>query len=324
MQKPLHFPSQKLPKTIRRLSLPLIAVFIFLLTGFANGQKPDTINVYYLGGQSNMEGYGYNTELPDSLDKTFNDVWIFHGNPADDGDTKGGRGIWKALKPGHGAKFQSNGQQNQLSKRFGIELSFAQYFKSMHTGEKIALIKYAKGGSAIDSLAGTEFGCWEPKFRGENGINQYDHFLKTVKSAMAVNDINNDGTKDVLIPRGIIWMQGESDADHTEAVAKEYYKNVKGILELIRAAFLNDDIPVVLGKISDSWKDEEDGKVWDYGDLVQYAQEKYARTDKNAAIVRTTRYYNYSDKWHYDSEGFIDLGKQFADAISKLNKQDLK
>ena len=49
------------------------------------------------------------------------------------------------------------------------------------------------------------------------------------------------------------------------------------------------------------------------------AQEKYARTDGNAAIVRTTRYYKYSDPWHYDSEGYIDLGKQFAEALYQLN-----
>ena len=29
--------------------------------------KKDTIRVFYLGGQSNMQGYGYVKELPDSL-----------------------------------------------------------------------------------------------------------------------------------------------------------------------------------------------------------------------------------------------------------------
>jgi hypothetical protein len=59
-------------------------------------------------------------------------------------------------------------------------------------------------------------------------------------------------------------------------------------MDLMRACLHTDDLPVVIGKISDSHNDE-DGKVWDYGELVQYAQEKYSKEDKNAAIVRSTR-----------------------------------
>ena len=70
-----------------------------------------------------------------------------------------------------------------------------------------------------------------------------------------------------------------------------------------------------------NWDDPGDGKVWDYGELVQYAQEKYARNDGSAAIVRTTRYYKYSDPWHYDSEGYMDLGKRFAKALYQLTQK---
>jgi len=53
-----------------------------------------------------------------------------------------------------------------------------------------------------------------------------------------------------------------------------------------------------------------------------YAQEKFARTDSNAAIVRATRYYKYSDTWHYDSEGYLDLGLRFAESLYEIsNKQ---
>ncbi|HBH22973.1 MAG TPA: hypothetical protein DDY13_06065 [Cytophagales bacterium] len=82
-----------------------------------------------------------------------------------------------------------------------------------------------------------------------------------------------------------------------------------------------DDLPVVIDKISDSWNDEKDGKVWEYGELIQYAQEKFVREDENAAIVRSNRYYNYSDPWHYDSEGYIDLGKQCAEEFIQLNSK---
>ena len=282
------------------------------------GQQADVIRVFYLGGQSNMDGYGYTKDLPGSLNKTFENVWIFHGNPVPDDKTGGGLGHWALLRPGHGTGFNSDGINNSYSDRFGIELSLAGRLQELFPGEKIALVKYSRGGTSIDSLAAERFGCWEADYRGKTGINQYDHFLTTVRQAMSTSDIDGDGKMDNLVPAGIIWMQGESDAAHTEEIALRYHAHLKRLMDLIRAAFRVDDLPVVIGKISDSWNDKSDGKVWDYGELVQYAQEKYARTDGHAAIVRTTRYYKYSDPWHYDSPGYIDLGEKFADAAFRL------
>ena len=69
---------------------------------YARGSEPDTIRVYYLGGQSNMEGFGYNKDLPESLKESFNNVWIFHGNPVGDDLPGGGLGLWDPLQAGHG------------------------------------------------------------------------------------------------------------------------------------------------------------------------------------------------------------------------------
>ena len=295
----------------------LLVVLILLLPFLLVAQnKKDTIRVFYLGGQSNMDGYGYCKDLPDSLNKKFKDVFIFHGNPAGDNQSGGGLGLWENLKPGHGVKFSSDGKKNKLTPRFGVELSFAERLQELFPGEKIALVKYSKGGTSIDSTMARTFGCWEPDFIGTNGLNQYDHCLNAIRQAMFTRDIDEDGKEEVLIPSGIIWMQGESDA-YTEDCALRYYSNLKRLMDLLRAAFLTDDLPVVIGKISDSWRDK-DGKVWEYGELIQHAQEKFAKTDGKAAIVRDTRYYKYSDKWHYDSEGYIDLGTRFADKVYQL------
>ncbi len=299
----------------------MIAISISQLTLFGQQPRADTIQLFYLGGQSNMDGYGYNSELPGELRKPQDNIWIFHGNPVGDDQPGGGLGIWEVLQPGHGAGFSSDGKSNSLSDRFGVELSFAKRMEELHPNEKIAIIKYSRGGSSIDSLAAGRFGSWEADYTGTTGLNQYDYFLQTVRGAMGVDDIDGDGTPDILVPAGIIWMQGESDGAYSEELAMRYYTNLKRLMDLLRASFLTDDLPVVIGKISDSWNDD-DGKVWDRGELVQYAQEKYARTDAAAAIVRTTRYYKYSDPWHYDSEGYVDLGKQFAEALQQLRNSN--
>lgn len=290
------------------------AVFLYVLlsiscVGFGQYKAKDSIKVFFLGGQSNMVGRGLNKDLPVSLNKTFPKVFIFNGNSSKKKIKGEEFAKWGNLKPGHGAGL----------KAFGVELSFAKKLRELYPNEKIALIKYARGGTAIDTMANRKTGYWDPDYKGNQGVKNYDLFLKTVKSAFNEKDINGDGKEDYLIPSGIIWMQGESDGND-EKVALRYYSNLKRLMDLFRATFRDNHLPVVIGKISDSGNDE-DGKVWDYGELIQYAQEKYVRLDDHATIVRSTKDYHYSDPWHYDSDGYIDLGEKFAEAIYKLNKE---
>ena len=295
----------------------LLIVYSVLFASYSLVSAKD-YDLYYLGGQSNMDGYGKNNELPGMLNTIQKGVYIFHGNTAKDMTDDGGEGIWAELRPGHGRGFKFENGKNVYSERFGVEISFAKYIKEKNPEANIAIIKYSKGGTSIAINASRKFGCWHPDFNVGNGINQYDHFLATVRNALSVDDIDGDGEKDRLIPKGIIWMQGESDAGHTKATALQYKKNLKQLMDLIRAAFRVDDLPVVVGRISDSGRDSV--PVWDYGQIVREQQEEYVKDDANAALVNTTDNYGYSDKYHYDSQGYIDLGRQFAKAVLKLNK----
>lgn len=271
--------------------------------------------VFYLGGQSNMDGYGHVRDLPSDLQESMTDVFIFHGNVGDDGARIDGRGLWAPLRPGHGVGFESDGQTNEYSDRFGIELSFAQRLKELLPTDKIALVKYSKGGTSIDTAASSS-GTWDPNFDAGNGVNQYDHFLATLRNAWAGGDIDGDGLNDTLIPAGIVWMQGESDAQ-SQAVAIRYERHLTQLMELMRAAMRVDDLPVVIGRISDSGQDA-DGLVWDYGAEVRRAQEEFSRNDEKAVLVTATDEYGYSDRWHYDSSGYVDLGEKFAEAYIRI------
>jgi hypothetical protein len=180
-------------------------------------------------------------------------------------------------------------------------------------------VKYSKGGPSIDTSAAGTFGCWFPDYTKGNGVNQYDHFLATVKGALSITDINGDGRKDKLIPSGIVWMQGESDGNN-EYAASIYKENLSMMIDSIRSAFNAPDMPVVIGRISESHNDA-DSIVWTYGDVIRQAQADFVSDDGNAALVTSTDNYRYSDPWHYDSEGYIDLGRQFAIAMAKLRKR---
>jgi hypothetical protein len=296
-----------------------LGVFVIALS-LAAVADAKVYHVYYLGGQSNMDGYGQVSELPGDM-PLVKGVMIFHGNTSPDAQPVDGRGVWSELRPGHGVGFRSDGTTNTYSDRFGVELTFAGRLKELAPDRNIALIKYSRGGTSIDEGAARQFGCWEPDFAGGEGdgrgINQYDHFLATLRQAMKVQDIDGDGEKDTLLPAGIVWMQGESDAALDEATAKRYQAHLKRLMDLIRAALRKDDLPVVIGRISDSGQDA-DGEVWDHGEVVRAAQAAFVENDATAAIVTTTDNYDYSDKWHYDSAGYLDLGAKFAEAMAEL------
>jgi len=312
-------PRRQLLRMAHLASLALLAI------AFAAGTaRAATYRLYYLGGQSNMDGYGTVAELPDQLRRPVAGVMIFHGNTAPDGVPEDGRGLWTELKPGHGRGFRSDGKTNTYSDRFGVEVTFARRLQELHPDARIALIKYSRGGTSIDIAAARNFGCWDPDFDGGDGagkgVNQYDHFLATLRRALAVRDIDGDGEEDELIPAGIVWMQGESDAALDEACAQRYEANLKRLMDLLRAALREDDLPVVVGRISDSGQDA-DGKVWDHGELLREAQAAFVENDACAALVTSTDEYGYSDRWHYNTAGYIDLGRRFAEAMSRLEAQ---
>lgn len=284
-------------------------------TGSAEGT---TYKLYYLGGQSNMDGYGYVEELSGTMADATEDVMIFAGQMALDNETHGGVGTWQPLKPGFGTGFKTDGESNKLSDRFGPELLFGQVMAQRSPGQKIAIIKYALGGSGLAD--GVGYGNWHPDFSDGAGLNQYDHALRTLRNAFAHVDIDGDGAADKLLPSGIVWMQGEADAYQSQAAANEYRANIERLMGLLRAALRVDDLPVVIGKITDSGM-ADDGSVMDYITTVQQAQQDYVDSDACAAYVTVTDDLAYlDDGWHYDTDGFIRMGTAFAEAMIALEK----
>ena len=304
----------------RRMVFQSVLVCMFV-PSFGSPLFSEDLDVVYLGGQSNMEGFGYVNEITNNVPGVIPNVFIFHSSASLDRQPLGGLGKWMPLQPGHGVGFVSDGKSNTYSDRFGVELSLATELQRLRPGRKLAIIKYARNGSSIHQDAAGDWGCWEPDFQAVEGpnrdINQYDHFLVTIRNATTNSDVDHDGTVDVLNPIGIVWMQGESDAVHSIEIAKQYEANLKQLMDLMRAALRVDDLPVVIGRISDSGKNEK-GKIWTHGDVVRAAQASFVDKDSAARLVTETDSYGYSDPYHYDSSGYIDLGIQFAKRLQEL------
>ena len=298
---------------LRSLVLSLVTIII----SCNSSKELDIWKVYYFGGQSNMDGYGFNDQLPDSLKKKIPNSVIFNGKRDNEGSLNGGIGIWSNVEPGHGNMFQTDGSSNSLSGMFGPELSFAN--KMTESGDKIAIIKYSFGGTALYPGAG--YGDWHPD---QKRINHLDNALSTINNAFDVADINRDGRLDRLIPSGIIWMQGESDAEHSKEASEAYYGNLKNLINLLRASLRNEKLPVIIGKINDSRMTSNRGPTQPYIKIVNSAQKKFTEEDDCASYVTETESYQFSnDAWHYDTDGFIKMGIAFAKAVEQLESNCL-
>ena len=114
-------------------------------------------------------------------------------------------------------------------------------------------------------------------------------------------------------------MQGEADAFASAEAAQAYEANLKRMMDLFRAALGVDDLPVVIGQITDSGE-ADDGKVMDWSDEVREAQRRYTDKDACAALVTVTNELEYpdDDAWHYTSDGYVRMGLAFADAVADL------
>ncbi len=287
--------------------------------------EPLVVHVYLLAGQSNMEGYGVVSDLPSDLNATVPGAYIFLGAPRNDFVPATGEGVWSGLGPGFGTGATSTTQAVTRSGRFGPELTFGRRLRELRPDEDIAIIKYSRGGSSIDDRH-APYGTWDPHdARGEGprrGINQYDHALATIARATTNADVNHDGTPDILVPAGIVWMQGETDGQ-SEVTSADYRANLAELMELLRAALRADDLPVVIGRISDSSvRKGTQPRVWPFGDAVRAAQHAFTDEDPRAEIVTSTDAYGYSDPYHYDSAGYLDLGRRFAEAMHALRPDD--
>ena len=71
---------------------------LLLLAIFATSTHAAEYRLYFLGGQSNMDGYGHVSELPDSYRESVHGVRIYHGQPVQDGFPIVVNGTWAPLQ----------------------------------------------------------------------------------------------------------------------------------------------------------------------------------------------------------------------------------
>jgi hypothetical protein len=231
------------------------------------------INVYLLGGQSNMDGRADKAGLPAEWQIPQTDVLVYF------------EGSWHDLQPG--LSFLQPGQS------FGPELTFGRGMADAYPSGKVALIKYARGGTslAID---------WNP----DSGPH-YIAFMHAVTIAM--QSLQGQYDPDIA---GMIWMQGERDSKDLNQ-ANAYEQNLTQFIQAVRRDTLMPDMPFVIGQISHA-------PDWTYGQTVRQAQFNVSQSADFTGLVTTSDLPMNADGIHYNSDGQMTLGRRFADVLFAL------
>ena len=263
----------------RRSFLTLIGAAAIAATGC--GPAPaaelpprERFHLFLLVGQSNMAGRG-KVQAQDK--KPHPRVLTFSK----------GREWVPAVDPIH---FDKSSVGVGLGRTFAIELAEA------NPDITIGLIPCAVGGSPIES--------WEPgALDTATKTHPWDDAMARCELALPAGTL-----------KGILWHQGESDAN--AARAPLYEKRLHSLIDRFRTTLKAPDVPFIAGQMG-----QFAGKPWsDEMKRVDAIHRALPKAMENTAFVSAEGLKDKGDLIHFDAESYRELGRRYAAAYRKLNE----
>lgn len=233
-----------------------------------------TAVLYLLAGQSNMAGRG-TVEAGDSIPVP---------------------GIWMLDKAGDWVPARDPLHFDK-PKLAGVGPGFA-FAKGMMASEKpkmIGLVPCAVGGTRIEA--------WVPGgYDSATRTHPYDDALVRIKQAMA------SGTF-----KGIIWHQGESDAN--EKLIPGYEAKLRALIIRFREALGNAQLPFVLGELG-IFNEEQKATKGKINAIIR----KVAASTAFCGLAESNGLNHRGDFTHFDAASARELGKRYAEAMGRIEK----
>jgi hypothetical protein len=254
------------------------------------------VDVFLLGGQSNMVGSGAQSQLPDASVLYNESVMLYHSASLNSGQPAN---QWTTLRPA------SNNQNN-----FGPEIGFGNRMVELYPDRRIALIKHAVGGTNLAE-------DWNPGAHpGDTSHfgSQYATFVQTVNSGIA--SLIAQGYEPVI--RGMLWQQGERDSRFS-AFGPVYGRNLSHFIRRVRAQFDAPNMPFIYGQVLPFPL-----AGYDYRDEVRQGQKDVDEDSGHVSATDGARFVPAddlpmnSDNLHVSAAGQMELGIRFAEATSTV------
>jgi len=291
------------------------ALFGWALFGIATtcstAQAAD-VDVYLLGGQSNMQGIGKIANLPADVAKQIPHAYFFNG---------------KSFEPLIIGKTKISVRAGD----FGPEVGFAQ---AVATPERPAyIIKYDASGMGLHH--GWNGGKWlggEPAasrrnfYPGQNQTDEirgtlYRQMLKKFRSGIAA--VRTSGNQPIV--RGFVWMQGEQDAKQ-QLSATTYGAGLKRLRSRLQEDLgLSQDIAMAYGQVLPYEpalpRFTHRRELREQMELLDSSSEHPGRAAL-ATMVSTDDCELLPDKVHYNAAGQLRLGAKLGKAIQQLQSSE--
>lgn len=278
-------------------SILLILLCASTLVAQNSIQSEKKIKVFILSGQSNMVGWGEDSKLPDNLSDGDEHKLMFEN------------GKWQKLKP---FKPANKGQTKYglTGNTFGPEISLAEEISKSYPNETIGIIKSSFGGTGI--LA------WSPNWTKEQADRTndakkgdlYKVLLDKVKAAQKEANIE-------IV--GFLWQQGGKDMTKID-LGKEYFNNLKSMIEGIRRDLNLPNLPVFIGcSVSEETLNTIDkdqlNKIKKSRPGVEYViRARFEAEDNipNVKVVVLPNLEKHPKNVHYNTNGQLNLGEYYA------------
>lgn len=284
-----------------------------LILCLATFLKAATVDVYLLGGQSNMQGSGELKNLPPELKPELKNVFFFADGkfePYEIGKTK-----------------TSN---NPAS--FGPELGFSKVMTE--NGKTIYLIKFAVGGMPLHH--GWDAGNWLGGVPSPGRTNFYpgknlaDPNMGKLYKAMiekylaGIKSLTDAGNTPVV--KGFLWMQGEQDSKN-EPSANSYDQNLDQLITRIKQDLKLDRLPCVFGQVLPA-----ENHLPRFTHRTQI-REKMAAADMSSGLpnaiplckmISTDDFPLLEDTVHFNAEGLYQMGVKMAKEMQLLENTGIE
>lgn len=241
------------------------------------------LRVYLLGGQSNADGRATIAGLPAELQLPQHGVDLYY-------KVEGGSGTLTTLRPGLSETSQ-----------FGPEVALGARLAKFHAdeeGTRVAVIKYANGGTNLH----TQWKAGGDATTTGDGT-EYIAFQQTVTGGLAALAAAYPGAQIDL--EAMVWMQGESDADATNAPL--YQNRLAAFIADVRAT-LGQSLPFVIGRLSSG----QTNIAAQYLEAVRAGQDAVAAADPLTSIISTDGLGMNGDALHFSAAGQQEMGSRFA------------
>jgi hypothetical protein len=263
------------------------------------------IDVYLIAGQSNATGQGYTKNLPASFIINTK-VELFHS-----ADIISGAAALSWIPLRHASE-----PPDAAGERFGPELGFGNAIQSFYGERRIAIIKHAKSATNLVQQ-------WAP------GANADDtaHFGAEFKTFVETVDLGLQGLRDkdlTPIVRGMLWQQGEADADLGGSAAAEYGQNLAALIGRVRQQWAAPGMLFVYGFVypasnqgpgRDQVRQGEANVDQDSGNALAVSGAFVIPTDDLSLRADDAGTPYPTDRIHFGTQGQLDLGRRMAEKI---------